>query len=70
MNLAIELGYEESVVMANGPKAAEIKSEIQEDFARADIYYQTLNVQSIIQSAKYSVQKLFYSFFCSFNRYF
>ena len=60
--MAIELGYEAALIEANGPKAAEIKAAIQEDFARADIYYQTLNVQSIIQSAKYSVNYFQLSF--------
>ena len=38
-----------------GPKhkLAETKTLIQEDYTRADVYYQTLNVQSIEQNEAY-----------------
>ena len=35
------------------PKIAETRSKIQEDYTRADVYYQTLNVRSIIQNPAY-----------------
>lgn len=55
INMAVSLDYDREVLEARGPKSDEIKSELQEDFVKADIYYQTLNVQSITQSPKYKV---------------
>ena len=47
------------------PRQAEIQREIQQDYTRAEIYYQTLNIQTITQSEKYDVRKynLFYNFY-------
>ena len=53
--MGIELGYDETEMRAKGIFAGQGKTKIQEDFVRADIYYQTLNVQTIEQTAKYSV---------------
>ena len=39
----------------NGKDALEIRTGIQEDYTRADVYYQTLNVRSIIQNEAYPV---------------
>ena len=36
-------------------KAEEIQAYIQQDYVKADIYYQTLNVKSIRQDRKYTV---------------
>jgi len=36
-----------------------IKQKIQEDFTRAEIYYQTMNVVTIQQDPKYNLQSLF-----------
>jgi len=36
-----------------------IKQKIQEDFTRAEIYYQTMNVVTIQQDPKYTLQSLF-----------
>ena len=41
----------------NGKDALEIRTGIQEDYTRADVYYQTLNVRSIIQNEAYPVIK-------------
>ena len=43
-----------------GKNALEKKAQIQEDYARADVYYQTLNVRSIIQNEAYPVNKISY----------
>ncbi len=43
--------------MVPGSARDAIKTEIQEDFVKADIYYQTLNVQTIAQEKKYSVHQ-------------
>ena len=33
-----------------GPEAQKVKTRIQEDYTRVDVYFQTLNVMSMIQS--------------------
>ena len=54
----------------NGKDALEIRTGIQEDYTRADVYYQTLNVRSIIQNEAYPViKKCEKSSFCK-NKYF
>ena len=40
------------------PKKAAIQQEIQEDYTRAEIYYQTLNIQTITMSPKYDVSNI------------
>ena len=49
------------------PRQAEIQNEIQQDYTRAEIYYQTLNIQTITQSEKYDVRPDVYdlSYYCS-----
>ena len=42
------------------PRLAEIQQQIQQDYTRAEIYYQTLNIQTIKQAAKYDVGKYSY----------
>ena len=42
----------------NGKDALEIRTGIQEDYTRADVYYQTLNVRSIIQNEAYPVRHI------------
>lgn len=54
-DFAIDVGYSADTLTARGPKAEEIKTSIQEDFVRADVFFQSLNVRSIMQSPKYSV---------------
>ena len=39
-----------------GKNALATKAQIQEDYTRADVYYQTLNVRSIIQNEAYPVK--------------
>ena len=56
--LAEDLGYDASNL--KGPQAATIKAAIQNDYARLDIFYQTLNVKAIEQSPKISVRFYFY----------
>ena len=51
-----DLGYTLDNKDKKGPDALEIRSGIQEDYTRADIYYQTLNVRSIIQNEAYPVR--------------
>ena len=57
MLFALDLGYPSSDLLTGGPKQDLIKQRIQEDFVKADIYFQTLNVQTIKQEKKYSVRK-------------
>ena len=55
MLFASDLGYPSSDLVGGGPKQDMIKQRIQEDFVKADVYFQTLNVQTIRQEKKYSV---------------
>lgn len=52
--LAKMVGYDQSE-LDSGSRDDEIKGGLQENFVRADIYYKTLNVQSLIESGKYTV---------------
>ena len=52
--LAEDLGYDTSNLV--GPQAETIKAAIQNDYARLDVFYQTLNVKAIEQSPKISVR--------------
>ena len=49
--------------MLNSPERDVIKSEIQQDFAKADIYFQSLNVQTIKQEEKYTVTQINFTYF-------
>ena len=51
--LAKDLDY--TISDTQGPEAQKIKIQIQQDYLKMDIFYQTLNVRSISQSAKYPV---------------
>ena len=50
------MGYKKEDLIGDAEKEALIKNEIQEDYARVDIYYQTLNVHMIEQSPVISVR--------------
>ena len=50
------MNYSETILETDGPERDLVKSQIQEDFAKADIYFQSLNVQTIAQERKYTVQ--------------
>ncbi len=45
------MGFLEGQV--NGPQSDDIKSSLLEDYARADVYFKTLNVQTVEERAKY-----------------
>ena len=63
--------YDADDINAGGPEGDQIKQTIKDDFTRSlvvdlkfvlmcisfrvEVYYQTLNVQSVVQSEKYSV---------------
>ena len=51
--LAKDLDY--TIEDSQGPEGQKIKDDIQQDHLKMDIFYQTLNVKSISQSAKYPV---------------
>ena len=53
-DIAIELGHPQNLVY-NEIQGAEIKADIQADYAKANIYIRTLDVQSIEESPKYTV---------------
>ena len=54
--MALDLGYDIDRKDTKGPKALETKASIQENYVRVDIYFQTLNVKSIVQSPLYPVR--------------
>ncbi len=56
-DLAIDAGYDQEYIEARGPKATEIKEKVQEEFVKLEVYFQSLNVQTITQTAKYTVRK-------------
>ncbi len=56
-DLAIDLGYlAKDVLGSDDTIKTIIQTTIQSNFAKAEIYYQTLNVQSIEEKRKYSVR--------------
>ena len=54
-DLAIDLGYSNSDLKGSPIKQAEAKAKVQQDYARVDVYFQTLNVKSIVQTPTYPV---------------
>jgi hypothetical protein len=56
--MANSLGYGLTNADITGKKGIEAKTNIQEDYTKADVYYQTLNVKSIVQTEIYNVSKL------------
>ena len=58
-NLALANNYSREEITARGPKAAEIRTELQQDYVKADVYYQSLNVQIIRQTPKYTDEGFF-----------
>ena len=52
--LAKDLDY--TITDAKGPEGQKIKDNIQQDYLKMDIFYQTLNIKSIYQSPKYPVR--------------
>ena len=61
LNMALSLGYDPSTLKTSGPDSEEIQANIQTDYARVDVYYQTLNVRSIVQNPMYPVKNCFTS---------
>ena len=57
-DLAIDLGYSNSDLQGSPPKQAEAKAKVQQDYARVDVYFQTLNVKSIVQTPTYPVSNI------------
>jgi hypothetical protein len=51
------MDYPEQMLKAPGEQRDRIKSLVQEDYAKAEVYFQTLNVQTIAQEKKYTVRK-------------
>ena len=54
-DLALDLGYSDSDLQGDPIKKAEAKAKVQQDYTRVDVYFQTLNVKSIVQSPTYPV---------------
>ena len=54
--MANSLEYDLTHDDSKGPEGQKVKTEIQEDYARVDIYYQTLDVKLIRQIPVVSVR--------------
>ena len=54
--MANSLGYELKREDSKGPEGDKVKAKIQQDYARVDIYYQTLDVKLIRQIPVISVR--------------
>ena len=48
----MDLGYSNSDLKGN---PAKVQQDVQQDYARVDVYFQTLNVKSIVQTPTYPV---------------
>ena len=57
IDFALDMNYSATILETDGPERDMVKSQIQQDFAKADIYFQSLNVQTIAQEEKYTVTK-------------
>ena len=54
--LAVELGYDKNLVSSSSLQLQKnIREDIQQNYARVDVYYQTLNVKQIQQSPQFKV---------------
>ena len=60
--MAKSLGYDLTHDDSKGPEGQKVKTEIQEDYARVDIYYQTLDVKLIRQIPVVSVRKFSFNY--------
>ena len=59
--MALDLGYDlpqEENTQASSDIAVKIKTKIQNDYVKADIFFQTLNVKSIIERPSMSVSSI------------
>ena len=54
--MAVELGYDKNLVSSSSLQLQKnIREDIQQNYARVDVYYQTLNVKQIQQSPQFKV---------------
>ena len=51
------MNYTEKDIDKSGPELDMFKDQIQGDFAKADIYFNSLNVQTMAEEKKYTVAK-------------
>ena len=57
VDFAVDMNYPKSQLNVIGPERDMIQKQIQQDFVKADIYFKSLNVQTIAQEKKYTVNK-------------
>ena len=55
VDFAVDMNYPKSQLNVVGPQRDTIQKQIQQDFVKADIYFKSLNVQTITQKKKYTV---------------
>ena len=53
----LDIGWSRADLEGDSVKAQDAQTTIQENYVKADIYYQTLNVRAIKEEKKYSVRK-------------
>ena len=57
VDFALAMNYTEEDIDKSGPELDMFKDQIQGDFAKADIYFNSLNVQTMAEEKKYTVAK-------------
>ena len=60
--MAKSLGYDLTHDDSKGPEGEKVKTAIQEDYTRVDIYYQTLDVKLMRQIPVVSVRKFSFNY--------
>ena len=54
--LDLDIGWSREDLEGDGVKSQDAQTTIQQNYVKADIYYQTLNVRAIREEKKYSVR--------------
>ena len=55
VDFAVDMNYSKSQLNVIGMERELIQKQIQKDYVKADIYFKSLNVQTITQTQKYTV---------------
>ena len=74
VDFAVDMNYSKSQLNVIGTERELIQKQIQKDYVKADIYFKSLNVQTITQNKKYTVgtqlHKKFVEDFMDYKNYF
>ena len=55
VDFAVDMNYSKSHLNVIGMERELIQKQIQKDYVKADIYFKSLNVQTITETQKYTV---------------